>query len=213
MNFEKNIKTIKNQSKQAQLVVVTKNQSLQNINNIYKIGERNFGENKVQDLLKKQQELPNDINWHMIGHLQTNKVKLITPFIHMIQSVDSLKLIKKINSCGEQDERIINCLIQIKIAEEDTKYGFSIKEAKEILTTDILSKYRYISVQGIMGMASFSTNTNQIKNEFKLMKQLFDACNNKYPILSMGMSNDYIIAYQAGSNMIRVGSAIFQKTC
>jgi uncharacterized pyridoxal phosphate-containing UPF0001 family protein len=117
MNFEKNIKTIKNQSKQAQLVVVTKNQSLQNINNIYKIGERNFGENKVQDLLKKQQELPNDINWHMIGHLQTNKVKLITPFIHMIQSVDSLKLIKKINSCGEQDERIINCLIQIKIAE------------------------------------------------------------------------------------------------
>ncbi|MAZ58436.1 MAG: YggS family pyridoxal phosphate-dependent enzyme [Flavobacteriales bacterium] len=212
MNFEKNIKTIKNQSKQAQLVVVTKNQSLQNINNIYKIGERNFGENKVQDLLKKQQELPNDINWHMIGHLQTNKVKLITPFIHMIQSVDSLKLIKKINSCGEQDERIINCLIQIKIAEEDTKYGFSIKEAKEILTTDILSKYRYISVQGIMGMASFSTNTNQIKNEFKLMKQLFDACKNKYPILSMGMSNDYIIAYQAGSNMLRVGSAIFQKT-
>lgn len=210
MNFEKNIKKIQNQTKKAQLVVVTKNQSVENIKNIYKIGERNFGENKVQDLLKKQQQLPNDINWHMIGHLQTNKVKLITPFIHMIQSVDSLKLINRINSCGEKHQRVINCLIQIKIANEETKYGFNIKEAKQILTTDILSKYNYINIKGIMGMASFSANTNQIKNEFKLMKQLFDSCNNKYKILSMGMSNDYILAYNTGSNMIRVGSAIFQ---
>ena len=210
MNFEKNIKKIQNQTKKAQLVVVTKNQSIQNIKNIYKIGERNFGENKVQDLLKKKTQLPNDINWHMIGHLQTYKVKLVTRLIHMIQSVDSLKLIKEINRCGEKHQRIINCLIQIKIAEEETKYGFSIKEAKKILTTDMLSKYNYINVKGIMGMASFSTNTNQLKNEFKLMKQLFDSCKNKYKILSMGMSNDYILAYKTGSNMIRVGSAIFQ---
>jgi len=210
MNFEKNIKKIQSQTKKAQLVVVTKNQSLKNIKNIYQIGYKNFGENKVQDLLKKKQKLPSDINWHMIGHLQSNKVKLIAPFIHMIQSVDSLKLIKTINSCGEKNQRIINCLIQIKIAEENTKHGFSLKEAKQILRTDILSQYNYISVKGIMGMASFTTNSNQIKNEFKLMKQLFDSCSPKYKILSMGMSNDYIIAYEAGSNMIRVGSAIFK---
>ena len=211
MNFDKKINKIKSQTKRAQLIVVTKKQSIKNIKNIYQIGQRNFGENKVQDLLKKQQQLPNDINWHMIGHLQSNKVKLITPFIHMIQSVDSLKLIKIINSCGEKNQRIINCLIQIKIAKEDTKYGFSIKEARQILSTDILSKYNYINIKGIMGMASFTTNNNQIKNEFKLMKQLFDSCPPKYKILSMGMSNDYITAYQEGSNMIRIGSAIFQK--
>ena len=210
MNAEKNIKKIYNNTKTAKLIVVTKNQSIQNVQHIYKIGERHFGENKVQDLLRKQQQLPNDINWHMIGHLQTNKVKLITPFIHMIQSVDSLKLIEKINSCGQKNQRIINCLIQIKIAEEDTKYGFTIKEAREILNTDILSKYNYINIKGIMGMASFTTNTNQIKNEFKLMKKLFDACQKKYTILSMGMSKDYLLAYKAGSNMIRVGSAIFE---
>ena len=210
MNAEKNIKKIYNNTKTAKLIVVTKNQSIQNVQHIYKIGERHFGENKVQDLLRKQQQLPNDINWHMIGHLQTNKVKLITPFIHMIQSVDSLKLIEKINSCGQKNQRIINCLIQIKIAEEDTKYGFTIKEAREILNTDILSKYNYINIKGIMGMASFTTNTNQIKNEFKLMKKLFDACQKKYTILSMGMSKDYLLAYKAGSNMIRVGPAIFE---
>ena len=210
MNFEKNIEKIQGQTKKAQLIVVTKNQSLKNIKRIYQIGHRNFGENKVQDLLKKKQQLPHDINWHMIGHLQSNKVKLIAPFIHMIQSVDSLKLIKTINNCGEKNQRIINCLIQIKIAEEDTKHGFSITEATQMLRTDILSQYNYISVKGIMAMASFTANINQIKKEFKLMKQLFDSCRPKYKILSMGMSNDYTIAYEAGSNMIRVGSAIFK---
>ena len=210
MNFERNIKKIKNKTKTAQLIVVTKHQSIQNIKNIYEIGERNFGENKVQDLLIKQKQLPNDIKWHLIGHLQTNKVKLIAPFIHMIQSVDSLKLIKTINRYAEQHQRIINCLIQIKIAQEDTKYGFTIEDAIQILNTNILSKYKHINIQGIMGMASFTKNKNQIREEFKILKQVFDSFQEKHTILSMGMSNDYILAYKSGSNMIRIGSAIFQ---
>ena len=211
MNIQKNINHIKKDIEKAQLVVVTKKQTINDIKKVYATGEKNFGENRVNELLLKKDLLPNDIKWHMIGHLQTNKVKLITPFIHLIQSVDSIKLLNKINECGKQEDRIINCLIQIKIAEETTKYGFNRKDSIELLNSDYSNKYPYVRIQGLMGMASFTQNKHTIASEFKEIKEL---CNNiKFhnKTLSIGMSNDYKIAYQIGSNMVRIGSLIFKK--
>ena len=211
MSIQSNIKHIKSCIKHAELVVVTKHQNLKDIQEVYHLGEKNFGENRVTDLLYKKEQLPNDIKWHMIGHLQTNKVKMIASFIHMIQSVDSLKLLHVINKNGEKYNRKINCLIQVKIAEEETKYGFSIKDAKKIFQSNYKEEYKNINIKGVMGMASFTNNIQQIKKEFRIIKELSNTLNSNQKILSIGMSNDYRIACEEGSNMIRIGTSVFDK--
>jgi len=211
MSVQENINNIQRHTHGAQLIVVTKKQDIDHIKKVYKAGEKNFGENRVNELLVKKDLLPMDIKWHMIGHLQTNKVKFITPFIYMIQSVDSIKLLNKINECGKQDNRIISCLIQIKITQEDTKYGFSIKESSALLKSDYKKKYPYVNIKGIMGMASLTHNKNQIEAEFRKLKKIHDRFKHMNSILSIGMSNDYGIAHKVGSNMIRIGSSIFKE--
>jgi len=210
MSIATNINNIRNKSKGAQLIVVTKYQSINNIKKVYKLGERQFGENKVQDLIEKKTKLPNDIKWHMIGHLQKNKVKLIAPFIHMIQSVDSIELLQKINQCAEKNERQINCLIQIKIAQEMSKFGFNIESVKKLLNSNYKIQYPYVNISGLMGIATLTNNKNQIKKEFKSIIKMSNLIKNTQPIISIGMSYDYDIACESGSNMIRLGSAIFQ---
>ncbi|MAQ31865.1 MAG: YggS family pyridoxal phosphate-dependent enzyme [Flavobacteriales bacterium] len=210
MNIEKNINKIKKEVPKSQLIVVTKKQSLENINKVYKFGEREFGENKVQDILQKKEKLPSDIKWHMIGHLQTNKVKFIAPFIHMIQSVDSIKLLEKIDLYSERNNRKINCLIQVKVAKEDSKYGFSTKDAQKLLSSNYQDKYSNTNIKGIMGMSSFTNDPYIIKNEFIELQNIFNNIQIPNKVLSIGMSNDYKIAATTGSNMIRIGSAIFK---
>ena len=210
MNLESNINDIKTKAQGAQLIVVTKYQTIENIKKIYQLGERQFGENKVQDLMKKKSQLPNDIQWHMIGHLQKNKVKLIAPFIHTIQSVDTIDLLKKINQYAEKNNRKINCLIQIKIAQEVSKFGFNIDAAKKLLNSNYVFEYPHLNINGIMAMATFTSNKNQIKSEFDSLLNIKKLIKHQNPILSIGMSHDYQLAYKSGSNMIRIGSAIFQ---
>ena len=192
------------------LVVVSKNKSILNILEAYNNGHRIFGENKVQELVKKAESLPKDINWHMIGHLQSNKVKFIAPFISLIHTVDSFKLLKEINKRAYQNNRIIDCLLQVHIATEKSKFGFNIDEIDNILERSNI--FKNIKIKGLMGMASFTENKIQIKQEFKTLEKIFSRIKKeKQIILSMGMSNDYEIAIQEGSNMIRIGSAIFGK--
>ena len=210
MNIESNIKKIKNRAKNAQLIVVTKYQNIDNIKKVYQLGERHFGENKVQDLIQKKEQLASDIKWHMIGHLQKNKVKFIAPFIHMIQSVDSIELLKKINHHAEQNNRKINCLIQIKIAQEVSKFGFDKDTAHQLFCSNYRTDYPSINICGIMGMATFTNNKEQIKKEFQALTVMKNLIKQRNLILSIGMSHDYEIAVKSGSNMIRVGSAVFQ---
>ena len=211
MTYKEKINKIKNATPDAQLIVVTKNQSFNKIKQIYKLGERDFGENRVQTLIEKYKILPKDIKWHMIGHLQTNKVKYITPFIYLIQSVDSLKLLKKINESALTNKRKVNCLLQVKISNEKSKYGFDTKEVTEILSAKHKSKFPNVDIQGIMGMSSLTNNSDQIRREFEKINQIFRSLKPNKKILSIGMSNDYQIAYEAGSNMIRIGSYIFNN--
>ena len=200
-------------------VAVSKTKSEKSIKKLYDFGYRHFGENKVQELIIKNKGLPKDIHWHMIGHLQTNKVKMIVPFVYLIHSVDSLKVLSKINKESEKIGKKTNCLIQINISNEESKYGFSINEIKDIFINNDLNNFNSIIIKGLMGMASFSDDKLLIKNEFKNLKNLYKLIKNNFErnnnnidfdTLSMGMSNDYILAYKTGSNMIRVGSAIFQ---
>jgi len=210
MNIEDNIINIKNTAPKARLIVVTKHQTIDCVKKVYEFGEREFGENKVQEILRKKSQLPNDIKWHMIGHLQKNKVKLIAPFIHMIQSVDSIELLKLINTQAKNHNRKIKCLIQYKMSKEQKKYGFNKESIIKLFESDLIEEFKNIEISGIMGMASFSTDTNQIKVEFKDIYNIFSSLNMKSKILSIGMSNDYKIAYQYSSTMIRIGSAIFK---
>ena len=194
------------------LVAVSKTKPNLDIVEAYKAGQRFFGENKVQDLVDKYETLPKDIKWHMIGHLQTNKVKYIAPFVSLIHGVDSFKLLKEINKKANQNSRIINCLLQIHIAQEETKFGFSEEEVMDLLSSNEFKTLNNIKVVGLMGMATYTENRNQIKNEFNSLKNLFDKLSTLYfPLttLSMGMSGDYQIAIECGSNMVRVGSSIF----
>jgi hypothetical protein len=191
-----------------ELIVVSKTQSLENIQNIYDCGQRKFGENKVQELVTKYEVLPKDIEWHLIGHLQTNKVKYIAPFVHLIHSVDSLPLLIEINKQALKNNRIINCLLQIYIAKEETKFGLSFEEATDILLSDQLKTLTNINIIGMMGMATNTDNQEQILAEFKSLKDFFRTFPN-LRILSMGMSSDYKIATTAGSTMLRIGSTIF----
>jgi pyridoxal phosphate enzyme (YggS family) len=190
------------------LVAVSKTKTNTDILAAYTAGQRVFGENKVQELVKKQEELPKDIQWHMIGHLQRNKVKSIAHFITLIHAVDNLKLLQEIDKRAAQNNRKIDCLLQVHIAKEDTKFGFGIREVKEVLLAT--SSFKNISIIGLMGMATFTYDNNQIKEEFKNLKTVFDNIkNDKITTLSMGMSGDYPLAIEQGSTMVRVGSAIF----
>lgn len=213
MNITKNLQQIKASiPEHVTLVAVSKTKPNEAISEAYQAGQRVFGENKVQELTEKYESLPKDIEWHMIGHLQSNKVKYIAPFVSLIHGVDSFKLLKEINKRAAQNERVINCLLQIHIAEEDTKFGFDEKEVIELIKSEAFQHLKNIKVVGLMGMATFTDDENQIRKEFKSLKKLFDKLqisNHQFQILSMGMSGDYQIAIEEGSTMIRVGSSIF----
>ena len=200
----------------ATLVSVSKTKPVSLLQKAYDAGVRDFGENKAQELQAKQPELPEDIRWHMIGHLQRNKVKYIAPFVHLIHSIDSLRLLKEVNKRARNEERIINVLLQMHIAEEDTKFGLDQDELKELLESEAYAQMEHIKVCGLMGMATFTDDEAQIRREFQSLKQTFDntkanyfADKDHFKELSMGMSGDYTIALEEGSTMIRVGSLIF----
>lgn len=205
-------------SHNATVVAVSKFQPIEKINQLYEWGHRDFGENYVQELVDKYQLLPKDIQWHFIGHLQRNKVKYIAPFIHLIQSVDSFKLLSEINKCAEQNNRVIDVLLQIYVGEEDTKYGLNTNELLDLLTIHEAQKssFQHVRIRGIMGMATLTNDEQTISREFNEMdavfsnmKQQFFFAENNFDILSMGMSSDYVSALDNGSNMVRLGSSIF----
>ncbi len=197
------------------LVAVSKTKPSSDIVEAYNAGHLDFGENKVQELVQKAEELPKDIRWHMIGHLQRNKVKYIAPFVYLIHGVDSLKLLKEINKQGLKNGRIIKCLLQVHIAEEETKFGLDTAELTEILNGEDLKEMSSLRIVGLMGMATNSDNEDQVRKEFNSLQNLFselkgsDHVNVEMTTLSMGMSGDYPLALKEGSNMVRIGSAIF----
>ena len=195
------------------LVAVSKTKPISNLQEAYDGGQRIFGENKIQELVSKENDLPKDIKWHMIGHLQRNKVKYIASFIHLIHSVDSLKLLKEIDKQGDKINRNINILIQIDISNDETKFGFSFIEINRILISGELNKYKNITIKGFMGMASFTDDKSIIKEQFSSLNQLYEKFKTTYSFdyLSMGMSGDYKLAIQCNSNIIRLGSNIFGK--
>lgn len=198
----------------ATLVAVSKKKSSEEIKQVYDSGHKIFGENYVQELKEKHDALPEDIQWHFIGHLQSNKVKVIAPFVSLIQSVDSLKLLGEINKEAEKNNRVINCLLQIHIAQEETKFGLSFEEAETLLRSKELKQMKNIFIKGFMGMATFTEEENKVRSEFNSLKKIYDRLkseirNLKLETLSMGMTSDYKIALEEGSNMVRIGSAIF----
>ena len=209
MDIKANLNTIlKSIPKEVTLVAVSKTRQNSAIIEAYQIGQRIFGENKVQELVQKFEELPKDINWHMIGHLQTNKVKFIAPFVSLIHGVDSIKLLKEIDKRAKQNNRVIDCLLQVHIATESTKFGFDISEVNEAINS--ANEYQNIRIVGLMGMATFTDNKQQVIQEFSSLKTVFDTVKNEHiTTLSMGMSGDYQLAIEQGSSMVRVGSAIF----
>ena len=195
------------------LVAVSKTKPIEQIKSLYDIGHVDFGENKVQELVNKHGVLPKQINWHMIGHLQRNKVRQIIPFIHLIHSVDSLRLLNKINDEAKKINRKVNILIQIKISSDNSKYVFSFDEIEHLIKNRILDEYEFIDVKGLMGMATFTNDENIIDDEFKKLKKFYLKYRQQtnFSILSMGMSGDYMIALKNKSNMLRLGSVIFGK--
>lgn len=209
MGIKKNLEKLRNSiPKEITLVAVSKTKPISDILVAYESGQRIFGENKVQELEMKHTKLPSDIEWHMIGHLQSNKVKYIAPFISLIHAVDSLKLLKEINRRAKQNNRVINCLLQVHIASERTKFGFEINEINEIL--DESNKLENICIKGLMGMATFTEEKSQLNSEFTKINNLFKKIKNKkISTLSIGMSGDYELAINNGSTMIRIGSTIF----
>lgn len=194
-----------------QLVAVSKTHPVEKIRQIYDLGQRVFGENKVQELVEKQPNLPQDIQWHLIGHLQTNKVKYIVGFVDTIQSVDSEKLLMEINRQAEKYNRVIKVLLQVKIAEEDTKFGMEISETKELFLKFLRGEFPNVEITGLMGMATFTDDQEQVKREFQFLKRLFDqlSLQKQLQTLSMGMSDDFPVAIECGATSVRVGSAIF----
>lgn len=218
MDVKINIKEFEKKldGKGCQLVAVTKTKPNDLIMQVYETGFKDFGENKIQDLVAKYEALPKDINWHMIGHLQRNKVKYIAPFIHLVHAVDSLRLLNEINKQAKKYNRQICCLLQIHIASEEAKFGLNKEEALELITSEEFKAMHHIKIKGLMGMATNTTDQEQIRQEFRGLKILFDDIKREFTgptiameELSMGMSGDYQIAIEEGSTMIRVGSAIF----
>ncbi|XOV91113.1 MAG: YggS family pyridoxal phosphate-dependent enzyme [Bacteroidota bacterium] len=216
--IKENIQQLKSllTSTPCRLVAISKTKPNEDIMEAYEAGQREFGENKVQELTTKYESLPQDIQWHMVGHLQRNKVKYIAPFVHLIHSIDSVKLLNEVNKQAEKCNRIIDCLLQVHIAEESTKFGFDLHEITETIQSDELKGMPHIRIIGLMGMATFTEDENQIKREFTSLHQLFEELKTKdlpknvtMQELSMGMSSDYQLALECGSTMIRVGSSIF----
>lgn len=207
--IKKNIENIKQAiPNNVTLVAVSKTKPNHMILEAYDAGQKDFGENYVQELINKYAQLPQDICWHFIGHLQSNKVKYIAPFVYLIHGIDSLTLLKTINKEGKKNNRVINCLLQLFIAREETKFGFSIAEASDVLNSELLPELKFVNVLGFMAMASNTATEAQVRQEFKSVKKLQE----KYPqynTLSYGMSNDYLIAVEEGSTMVRIGSNIF----
>ena len=199
------------------LVAVSKTKPPEDILELYNLGHRDFGENYVQELVDKVVQLPKDIHWHFIGHLQTNKVKLIAPFVQLIHGVDSLKLLKEINKEAAKNNRVIDCLLQIHIAQEETKFGLDEDELTQVIEQVDRLKFANVRICGLMGMASFTDDKNMVRKEFRYLKTIFDkytnqeAAGTKLQTLSMGMSSDYKIAVEEGSNMVRIGSLLFGK--
>ena len=216
MSISENILKLKNQISQVKLIAVSKTKPNEDVLEAYNTGHKLFGENKVQDLVKKHEDLPKDIEWHYIGHLQRNKVKFIAPFVSLIHAVDSLRLLQKINEEAGKNNRTINCLLQMHIALESAKFGLDINELKEILSSEEYSSMNHIKIIGLMGMATYTEDKEIIKNEFDYLNSCFKEIKNKFfsnsddfKEISMGMSGDYNIAIESGSTMIRVGSIIF----
>lgn len=213
MSIEKQISIIKNEIKdKADLVAVSKTRTVQEIQEAYNSGQLKFGENRVQEIVDKQSKLPNNIEWHMIGHLQKNKVKYIAKFINLIHSVDRISLAEEIDKHAKKENRIIDCLIQLKISKEESKFGLQIEDFKNF--NESLKNYKNLNVIGLMGMASFTDDNELIDKEFKKIKTIYDdmvLIDSRFKVLSIGMSDDYDIALENGSNMIRVGTKIFGK--
>tara|TARA_B100000900_G_scaffold154456_1_gene131147 strand:- start:5038 stop:5688 length:651 start_codon:yes stop_codon:yes gene_type:complete len=211
MEIEKNITSLlEGLPSTVELVAVSKTKSNEEILEAYNAGQRKFGENKIQDMTRKYEILPKDIQWHMIGHVQSNKVKYMAPYVSLIQGVDSLKLLKEINKQAQKNNRIIDCLLQIHIAKEESKFGLSVRESQQAIK--IAKELPHLRIKGLMGMATFTDDQKQIEREFAGLKSLYDQLiQQKIPleVLSMGMSGDFLIAIKQGSNMIRVGSKIF----
>ena len=207
MKIKENLSLIKDKlNKNVILVAVSKTKPVKDLLEAYNAGQRIFGENKIQEMVSKWEVMPKDVKWHMIGHVQRNKVKYMAPFVDYIHAVDSIKLLGEIQKQAEKNNRQIKCLIQIRIAKEETKFGILPHELELVLESS--KSYDNILIEGLMGMASFTKDKNQIRNEFKLLKSIYDEYQS-FKILSMGMSGDYSIAIEEGSNMIRVGSKIF----
>ncbi|MEH6763479.1 MAG: YggS family pyridoxal phosphate-dependent enzyme [Aequorivita antarctica] len=213
MNISENLKKFKKElPADVTLVAVSKTKPVSDLMEAYNAGQRVFGENKIQEMEAKWQEMPKDIQWHMIGHVQRNKVKYMAPFVSLIHAVDSLKLLKEINKEAEKNERTIECLLQIKIAEEDSKFGIDETDAASLLSSEEFKKLQNVKIVGLMGMATFTDDDKQISEEFQKLKNAYEKFrdqNSEIRILSMGMSGDYKVAIENGSNMVRVGSAIF----
>ena len=213
MSIKDNLNYIKSQlPNHVTLVAVSKTKPVSDLMEAYNAGQRIFGENKIQEMAEKYEEMPKDIEWHMIGHVQRNKVKYMAEFVSLIHGVESFKLLKEINKQAEKHDRIIDCLLQIKIAEEESKFGMSAKEATTLLQSPEFSQLKHINIVGVMGMATFTDDMKQVENEFKFLKSTFDELKTLNPNLltiSMGMSGDYQLAIDCGSTMVRVGSSIF----
>jgi len=218
MSIADNIKSLKNETDpiNVTLLAVSKTKTNEQVLEAYNAGQRLFGENMVQELVEKQEYLPKDIEWHLIGHLQTNKVKYIAPFISMIQSVDSLKLLLEIDKHAAKNKRVIDCLVEVYIADEETKFGLGFDEAIELLRSDAFAALKHVRIRGLMGIATNTDNEKQIKDEFYELRTFFDGIKQSFfrketsfDTLSMGMSSDYKIAIEQGSTMVRLGSTIF----
>ena len=218
MSIADNIKSLKKETApiKVTLIAVSKTKPVEDVREAYDAGQRLFGENMVQELVEKHEHLPKDIQWHLIGHLQTNKVKYIAPFISMIQSVDSLRLLQEIDKHAEKNNRVIDCLLQIYIADEETKFGLGFDEAIELLRSDDIATLKHVRIRGLMGIATNTDNEKQIKEEYYELKTFFDGVKQSFfrkesafDTLSMGMSSDYKIAIEEGSTMVRLGSTIF----
>jgi pyridoxal phosphate enzyme (YggS family) len=219
MNIAENLREMEGKiaSYGCRLVAVSKTKPVETLMEAYEAGARDFGENKVQEMADKQEQMPKDIRWHMIGHLQRNKVKYIVPFVHLIHSVDSARLLKEIEKQARKEDKVVDCLLQIHIAEEESKFGLSEEELYDILKGEMLANAQHIRIVGLMGMATFTENHQQVRKEFKVLKNLFEKVkaddslpeNVQMQELSMGMSGDYEIALEEGSTMIRIGTTIF----
>ena len=213
MSVSENIKKYRSElPEDVKLVAISKTKPNEDLMEAYEAGQRIFGENKIQEMTDKWEELPKDIEWHMVGHVQRNKVKYMAPYVNLIHAVDSLKLLKEINKRAKQNKRSIDCLLQIKIAEEDSKFGISRQEAREILESEAYAEMKHVNIVGLMGMATFTEDEQQVCQEFDRLKSAFDDFSQDFPDLkeiSMGMSGDYKIAVECGSTMVRIGSSIF----